>query len=64
MRKEIEQLLDSEVTAYAISKATKIPVSTMTTLKSSIKNREEKINNISFKNAEKLYNYYNKSQKK
>jgi len=58
MRKEIKELLDSEVTAYAIAKATKIPVSTMTVLKSSVKNRDEKLDNLSFKNAEKLYNYY------
>jgi hypothetical protein len=58
MRKEIKELLDSEVTAYSIAKETKIPVSTMTVLKSSVENRDEKLDNLSFKNAEKLYNYY------
>lgn len=58
MRKEIKELLDSKVTAYSIAKETKIPVSTMTVLKSSVENRDEKLDNLSFKNAEKLYNYY------
>lgn len=58
MRKKIKELLDSEVTAYAISKSTKIPVSTMSVLKSSVENRDEKLDNLSFKNAEKLYHYY------
>lgn len=63
MRKEIKELLNSEVTAYAISKSTKIPVSTMTVLKSSVKNRDEKLDNLSFKNAEKLYSYYVENKK-
>lgn len=54
LRKNIEKLLQSNVTAYRISKDTNIPLNSVTRL---IKGETE-LDNITLKNAEILSKYY------
>ena len=53
MRETIQKLIDSDESAYSISKATGIDASTIQRLRSG----DRKLDNISFKIAEKLYEY-------
>lgn len=53
---KIKKLLDSDITDYAISKATGVSA----TMIGRYKNNEANIENISLKNAIALTNYYNK----
>lgn len=52
--KNLEHLLDGHITAYKISKDTKINVSSI----QRYINGERKIKNMTLETAEKLYNYY------
>lgn len=52
---KIKKLLDSDITGYAISKATGVSA----TMIGRYKNNEANIENISLKNAIALTNYYN-----
>lgn len=56
MRKDIEDLINSQITGYQIHKATGISQS----LISELRLGKRTIDNLSFKNAEKLATYYNK----
>lgn len=58
MREHIEALINSDITAYRVSKETGIPQNTATR----IFNGEASIDNISLKNAEILSNYYLKME--
>ncbi|WP_314725993.1 hypothetical protein [Staphylococcus haemolyticus] len=59
MRKQIEELLKSEVTGYRIAKKTGIGESVISNLRSGKRN----LDNISLKNAELLYNYQKEIEK-
>uniref|UniRef100_UPI00214DA385 hypothetical protein n=1 Tax=Staphylococcus haemolyticus TaxID=1283 RepID=UPI00214DA385 len=59
MRKQIEELLKSEVTGYSIAKKTGIGESVISNLRSGKRN----LDNISLKNAELLYNYQKEIEK-
>jgi transcriptional regulator with XRE-family HTH domain len=54
MRNKIEKLLNSNLSTYAISKATGITSSSL----SNLRNEKRKLDNLSLFNAERLYNYY------
>ena len=56
MRREIEKLINSEITAYKISKETGVSVGNISELKSG----KRKIGNLTLDTAEKLYDYYQK----
>lgn len=56
MRKNIEKLIASGITAYRVSKETGIPLNTATRIFSG----EANLDNITLKNAEILNNYYKK----
>lgn len=60
MRKEIEKLLQSDITAYRIFKDTGVPYGNIDRLR----NGSSSLDNLTLKNAEKLYNYYIEQQKK
>ncbi|MDK7284466.1 MAG: DNA-binding protein [Lactobacillus crispatus] len=56
MRKTIEKLLKSDISGYRIYKETGISQSRI----SDLRNRHRTLDNLSFANAEKLYNYANR----
>lgn len=56
MRREIEKLINSEITAYKISKETGVSVGNISELKSG----KRKIGNLTLDTAEKFYDYYQK----
>lgn len=58
MREEVTELLKSELTSYKIAKDTGIPVQQIDRYRKTVK-----IENITFGNIEKLYNYYIKTKK-
>ncbi|UXR70307.1 hypothetical protein MUA26_04030 [Staphylococcus sp. IVB6246] len=53
MRKEIEKLLDSDISHYKISQVTNVNSKTISELRSG----KRKVGNITLDTAEKLYNY-------
>ncbi|GGA94500.1 hypothetical protein [Staphylococcus muscae] len=53
MRKEIEKLLESDISHYKISKVTGVNSKTISELRAG----KRKIGNITLDTAEKLYNY-------
>ncbi|UXR79074.1 MULTISPECIES: hypothetical protein [unclassified Staphylococcus] len=53
IRKEIEKLLDSDISHYKISQVTNVISKTISKLRSG----KRKIGNITLDTAEKLYNY-------
>ncbi|MBU0279406.1 MULTISPECIES: hypothetical protein [unclassified Gemella] len=59
MKKEIEELLNGQITAYKISKDTGIPNNNIYAFMSG----KRKIDNMTLATAEKLYNYYKQTKK-
>lgn len=59
MRKEIEELLKSDLSTYRISKDTGVGVGNISELKSG----KRKIGNLTLDTAEKLYKYYIETKK-
>lgn len=59
MKKEIEELLNSDLTSYKIAKETGITVQQIDRYRKS-----SKVGNITLDNAIKLYNYYNKENRR
>lgn len=53
MRKEVEELLNSDLSAYRISKEADVPYMTVNDLR----NGKSSIDNAKFYTIEKLYNY-------
>lgn len=60
MRKEIEKLLNSSESSYAISKMTGVSSSVILDLR----NKKRKLDNLSLLNAERLYNYTKEIERK
>lgn len=60
IRKAIISLLESEISAYRIAKDTGVNPATIQTLR----NGDIKLDNITFKNAERLYDYAENKLKK
>ncbi|MBU0279403.1 XRE family transcriptional regulator [Gemella sp. zg-1178] len=59
MKKEIEELLNSNITAYTIAKSLNLNPTTIQRYKNGI----NKIDNMTLATAEKLYNYYKQTKK-
>lgn len=57
MRKEINELLKSELTSYNIAKATGISCSAI----SEIRSGKRKVDNLTLSTCEKLFDYYKKT---
>ena len=59
MREQIEKLLNSDITGYRIFKDTGMSQSIISEFRSGKRN----LDNLSLKNAEKLYNLYNELER-
>lgn len=59
MRKEIEKLLNSDITGYRIYKDTGLSQSIISEFRSG----KRELDNLSLKNAEKLYKLYNELER-
>lgn len=59
MREQIEKLLNSDITGYQIYKKTGLSQSIISEFRSG----KRELDNLSLKNAEKLYNLYNELER-